>query len=294
MAAAGEDESYSVGHIIPIDCRSSEDLSILLRGISRWRRKLMRWDWLYYEYFLRSARRALRKLEKRPDAVLVFNDLVTPRHVKNEVPDAKVLCMLSSECRTNQKDIRRTISAVHKFVCVSRYMQDWTAQRYGITLDKIITIANGADLDSFQPRQSYLSPAAPVKVLFIGRLDFNKGPDLAADAVARLRAEGIPLALTVAGGLWFYGNDNQSENPYFVALQEKVAAAKGDYLGHVTRHDVPGLLRRNDIACILSRSNDPMPQTALETMASGLAVVARRSRRHPRGMRRRGVAGEPG
>jgi glycosyltransferase involved in cell wall biosynthesis len=57
-------------------------------------------------------------------------------------------------------------------------------------------------------------------------------------------------------------------------MKRKMADAEAEYLGHVTRPNVPSLVRRHDVACILSRSNDPMPQTAFEAMASGLAVLA--------------------
>jgi len=274
LAPASEDEAYVVGDVVPIYCPQREDLNVVQRGISHYLRKFRRWDWLYFEYYLRSARRALRRLPRQPDAVLVFNDLITPRHVKRILPRAKVLCMLSNEIRTNQKDIRRTVAATHKIVCVSRYIQEWTTARYGIPAEKIMAVPNGADTETFKPRPGYLSPASPVKVLCLGRIDPNKGPDLAADAVARLRQEGIPIALTVAGGLWFYNHGGESSDPYFVSLQEKIKAAGGEYLGHVTRPDIPALVRRHDIACVLSRSNDPMPQTLFEAMASGLAVVA--------------------
>jgi glycosyltransferase involved in cell wall biosynthesis len=163
---------------------------------------------------------------------------------------------------------------VHQFITVSHYIQDWTMRRYSIPPQKIMTIPNGADLDTFAPRPGFLDAPPTLKVLFIGRIDPNKGPDLAADAVRQLRAEGVPISLTVAGATWFYGNGSQASNPYFVALKEKMTAAEAEYLGHVTRPHVPGLIRRHDVACILSRSNDPMPQTAFEAMASGLAVLA--------------------
>ncbi|MGA2163148.1 MAG: hypothetical protein ABSH36_01610, partial [Solirubrobacteraceae bacterium] len=51
------------------------------------------------------------------------------------------------------------------------------------------------------------------RVLFLGRIDPNKGPDIAADAVATLRAEGLQVKLTVAGGLWFYGHGREMEDP---------------------------------------------------------------------------------
>jgi glycosyltransferase involved in cell wall biosynthesis len=51
-------------------------------------------------------------------------------------------------------------------------------------------------------------------------------------------------------------------------------AAGATYLGHVTRHDAPELLRQHDVVCVLSRSQDPYPLVTIEAMASGCAVVA--------------------
>jgi glycosyltransferase involved in cell wall biosynthesis len=274
VAARCDDAPYPVGRYVPIDCPTRQSLNIVQRAISRIRRNTKHWDWLYYDHYLASARHALRRLTPKPDAVLVFNDLITPRYVRRELPQAKVLCMLSNECATNQPDIRKTVAAVHKFVTVSHYIEDWTKNRYGIAPEKIMTIPNGADLETFTPRPGYLDAPSTIKALFIGRIDRNKGPDLAADAIIRLRREGVPISLTVAGGLWFYDHGNESADPFFCTLREKIQSAEGEYVGHVTRPNVPGLIRRHDVACILSRSNDPMPQTAFEAMASGLAIVA--------------------
>jgi len=274
LAAGCEDEPYLVGRLVRINCPTRASLNIAQRAVSRVRRNLRKWDWLYYDHYLASVRRALRRLEPRPDAVLIFNDLITPRYVRRELPQARLLCMLSNECATNQPDIRRTIASVHQFIAVSHYIQDWTAKRYGIPDEKITTIPNGADLDTFTPRPGYLDAPATLRVLYIGRIDPNKGPDLAADAVRALRHEGVPISLTVAGSLWFSNNGDASTHPYMVALKQKMTDAEAEYLGHVTRPHVPSLVRRHDVACILSRSNDPMPQTTFEAMASGLAVLA--------------------
>jgi len=114
------------------------------------------------------------------------------------------------------------------------------------------------------------------RVLFLGRIDPNKGPDIAADAVAALRAEGLRLSLTVAGGLWFYGHGREMEDPFFNSFNTKMEAAGADYRGHVPRARVPELVRAHDIVCVLSRSEEPFGLVALEAMASGCAVIASR------------------
>jgi len=77
----------------------------------------------------------------------------------------------------------------------------------------------------------------------------------------------------VAGGLWFYGHGNEMADPFFRELKSKMDAAHADYKGHVTRPDVPALVRSQDISCVLSRTHDPNPLVCLESMASGCAVI---------------------
>ena len=101
----------------------------------------------------------------------------------------------------------------------------------------------------------------------------TKGPDIAADAVAVLQREGLPVHLTVAGGLWFYGHGSEMADPFFRELKEKMDAVGADYKGHVTRPDVPALVRSMDVSCVLSRTHDPNPLVCLESMASGCAVI---------------------
>jgi glycosyltransferase involved in cell wall biosynthesis len=42
----------------------------------------------------------------------------------------------------------------------------------------------------------------------------------------------------------------------------------------VTRENVPAVVRRHDVAFVLSRSNEPFGLVSLEAMASGCAVIA--------------------
>ena len=113
-----------------------------------------------------------------------------------------------------------------------------------------------------------------MRTLFIGRIDPNKGPDIAADSVYALQQEGLHLTFTVAGGLWFYGHGNEMEDPYFRKLKEKMDNAHANYAGYVTRPDVPAVVRRHDVAFVLSRSNEPFGLVTLEAMASGCAVIS--------------------
>jgi len=273
LTIVNEDEVYQVGEVEPIEARRRDDLHFLQRRISSLRQRLSRWDWPYFEYYLRSVGEKLSRLSPAPDAVVVCNDLVSPSAIKRILPRSKVIVWLHNEWRT-RFDMAETIRNTDLFVTCSEYVRQWTLKEYGIAPDQIVVGRNGVDLDFFSPARDYLEARTPVRVLFLGRIDPNKGPDIAADAVAALRAEGLPVSLTVAGGLWFYGHGNEMEDPFFRTLKGKMEAAGAEYAGHVPRARVPDLIRRHDIACVLSRSTEPFGLVALEAMACGCAVVA--------------------
>jgi glycosyltransferase involved in cell wall biosynthesis len=267
------DELYPVGQVTPIEAKRREDLPRLLRYLSAIRRRLHRWDWPRYESYLGSFTRALRQLTPVPDAVVMFNDLVSPKYVKRVLPKAKVVVWLQNENRTIHP-IEETARKTDAFITCSGYIRRWTSEHYNLPPERFTVAHNAADCAVFTPRPGYLDPVEELRVLFLGRIDPNKGPDIAADAVAALRREGVRISLTVGGGLWFYGHGHEMADPYFRSLKEKMDAAQANYVGHVTRHDAPALLREHDAACVLSRSHDPYPLVTIEAMASGCAVVA--------------------
>jgi glycosyltransferase involved in cell wall biosynthesis len=273
LTRVNDDERYDFGEVTPIEGRDRDDLHFLQRRWSSFRSKLSRWDWPYFGYYLRSFTQALARFVVPPDAVVLFNDLVSSKYVKRVLPEAKVAVWLHNEWRTRH-DIAETVQHTDAFVTCSDYIRRWTSENHRIPLDSITTAHNGVDLSVFSPRPGYLEPAQPLRVLFLARIDPNKGPDIIADAVAELREQGIPIELTVAGGLWFYGHGREMENPYFRELKAKMDRAGARYLGHVKRADVPELCRQHDVVAVLSRSQEPFSLVALEGMASGCVALA--------------------
>ena len=266
------DPFYEVGTVVRIaGCRRA-DVSFLRRAICKLEEKRKCWDIPYYRVYRKSIVKALRGLPVPPDVVVLFNDLAAAQFVKQAVPSARIFVDLQNENRTRQRDFAAADKCVEKYIACSQYIRDWTVREHRVSPDRVAVLLNGVDLGAFFPRPDYLAPVTNPRALFIGRIDPNKGPDIAADAVAALRQEGIPIELTVAGGTWFYGHNQQ--DPYLQSLLKKIEAADGKYLGPVGRKDVPDLIRQHDIAFVLSRSNEPFGLVVLEAMAGGLAVIA--------------------
>lgn len=142
---------------------------------------------------------------------------------------------------------------------------------HGFAADRIARIPNGVDVTRFAPA---VDPAAaraqagfgPETVLFLGRLDIQKGLDTALVAWAGIVAQRPAAQLVLAGA-----------GPARPALEAQAGAlGLGDrvrFLG--ARAEPEALLRASRIFLLPSRS-EGMSNALLEAMATGLACVASR------------------
>lgn len=267
--------TYDVGEVAAVAVRERHEWGFSRRAWSRLLQSWRAWDWPYYDAYLRSLRGALEPLN--PDAVVCFNDLRTPVYVRQWLPQARVWTRLSNEVPTRQRDRTAMREAHDGFLCVSRYIRDWAVAAHGLAPERCVVLRNGADPHAFappSPREPWRPDARPLRVLFVGRINPDKGPDLLVSAVRRLKDAGADLELTIAGSVW-WGNDASAEaDPYFASLRRELAAARARGLGHVTRDRMPDLYRDHDVVVMPSRWNEPCGQVQLEAMASGCAVVA--------------------
>ncbi|RMG07933.1 MAG: glycosyltransferase, partial [Planctomycetota bacterium] len=132
-------------------------------------------------------------------------------------------------------------------------------------------LPNGVDRRRFRPP---LAPprARPPRLLFLGRLDEQKRPDLLLEAFAGLvgapdAADALPPELE----LHFAG-----EGPWRARLEASARAlgleGRVRFLGLCA--DAPGLLRSGPLALALPSVAEGMPNAVLEALACGVPVVA--------------------
>lgn len=268
-----EGPTYAAGRVVGIRGFGRHELSFLQRRLSDLKRRLFAWDWVYYDYYLRAFRRVFAELAPPPEVVVVHNDLVSAHYLRSLLPKCRILCWLHNEQSTGQRQLEVRLGAVDTFVCVSEHVAEWTRNRYRLPRERVKVVLNGVDPVLFHPAPGYLEPAAPLRVLFVGRLNHVKGPDVAAEAVSLLRAEGVPVSLAVAGAQWWYGNANQERDPYIRSLLQKLEGMDARYYGHVPPAQMPAVYREHDVICVPSRWSEPFGLVALEGMACGCAAV---------------------
>jgi glycosyltransferase involved in cell wall biosynthesis len=161
----------------------------------------------------------------------------------------------------------------NRVVTVSDTMKNELCWIYNVPADKIDVIPNAVDWEKFQIKidsgrikERYaIHPFAPV-VLFIGRLDDQKGPDLLVEAIPKVLANRWDVKFIFGGGGGVRGY-----------LQRRVAELGVDratrFLGWVPFQPFVELMNSADIVCVPSR-NEPFGIVLLEAWATGRPVVA--------------------
>jgi sugar transferase (PEP-CTERM/EpsH1 system associated) len=163
-------------------------------------------------------------------------------------------------------------SHVDRLLSVSSRLAERMSAAVGISVDRITVLRNGVDLTRFgrtgrnDARQS-LGVADDVALFgHAGRLVEVKDQAALVAAAAVLKAQGRRFRVVIAG-----------EGPCRTALEAQIAreglADCVQLLGH--RADVERLYGALDAYVLCSRS-EGMPNTILEAMASGIAVVSTR------------------
>jgi len=157
-----------------------------------------------------------------------------------------------------------------RHICVSDDVAKFSRDRMGLNAKKIVVIPNGVDVTRFADADPLdlsghgISEQSPV-VAWIGRLDRQKDPVAAIEALGRLEAKLSHCQLVLAG-----------EGPLRGQVEARIAELRlGDrvhLLGRIT--EIPSLLARSCGLMLTSRW-EGMPNVVLEAMAAGRPVVAR-------------------
>lgn len=278
LAPEFEGEKYHGENIEFLKIKQRADLNIVQRFISsRIRGRSKQYDLPYYEYYLRLVKSNLQKFN--PDIIIAFNEFSASCEIKSVMPNAHVIVYLQNEhnrLRQSENNFNKNLDATDQIWGVSDYIRHRTKTDFTRATDKISTLYNGVDNETFHPRDNNLQSSDlddAIRVIYLGRTDATKGTDLVPRAVSQLRSEGENVELTVAGSTWFYDHEKQNARPYIRELRASMDAAGANYLGHVARADLPAILRQADVACVPSRFNEPFGLTALEGMASGCATI---------------------
>lgn len=158
-----------------------------------------------------------------------------------------------------RRDVRKTFGLADRVVVLSEEWLDYFAENV-CDLDKIEVVHNGVKVPT-QP----CSPCSRQDVLFLGRLDANKSPDVLLRASRKILPR-FPETKIVFGG--------DGEIDKNKALAEELGIAdRCEFCGWVTGGEREALFERAAVYCLPSK-NEGMPMSVLEAMSHGIPTIA--------------------
>ncbi|MBT6156181.1 MAG: glycosyltransferase [Planctomycetaceae bacterium] len=164
---------------------------------------------------------------------------------------------------------RKTDRWVERHVCVSEAVAKFSIERGELPSEKLVVIPNGVDAERYRDATpidttQFGVPAGSPIVLFVGRLDAQKGPLDLIHALRLLAAKRDDVHALFVG-----------DGPLREEMEATILASGLQHCVHLLgrRNDVPGLMKA--ATCLALPSHwEGMPNVVLEAMAAGLLVIA--------------------
>ena len=146
------------------------------------------------------------------------------------------------------------------FLFESAFARDTYQRTIGTPKGLVRCVFNGVTANEFDP---IVKAADATDVVYVGEFRHIKGADLLIDAVARLRADGRPVTLTLAG--------DGEETANLKAQIERLGLGEAvQFIGHVkARYG----FSKGSLLVVPSRG-DSMPYVVIEAAAAGIPMVA--------------------
>ncbi len=146
------------------------------------------------------------------------------------------------------------------FLFESAFARDTYQRMIGTPKGLVRCVFNGVTADEFDPVEK---AADASDIVYVGEFRNIKGADLLVDAVARLRAGGRPVTLTLAG-------DGEELEALKVQIQRLGLTEAVRFIGHVkARYG----FSKGNLLVVPSRG-DSMPYVVIEAAAAGIPMVA--------------------
>jgi glycosyltransferase involved in cell wall biosynthesis len=155
---------------------------------------------------------------------------------------------------------RSLMNSTDLFLFESAFARDTYQRTVGIPAGLVRCVFNGVTAAEFDP---VVRAADATDIVYVGEFRHIKGADLLIDAVARLRADGKPVTLTLAG-------DGEEIEALKAQIQKLGLNEAVRFIGHVkARYG----FSKGALLVVPSRG-DSMPYVAIEAAAAGIPMVA--------------------
>jgi glycosyltransferase involved in cell wall biosynthesis len=155
---------------------------------------------------------------------------------------------------------RALMNSTDLFLFESAFARNTYQRMIGTPTGLVRCVFNGVTAAEFDPVEK---AGDATDIVYVGEFRHIKGADLLIDAVARLRANGKPVTLTLAG-------DGEELEALKARIQRLGLAEAARFIGHVkARYG----FSKGNLLVVPSRG-DSMPYVVIEASAAGIPMVA--------------------
>jgi glycosyltransferase involved in cell wall biosynthesis len=155
---------------------------------------------------------------------------------------------------------RALMNRTDLFLFESAFARDTYQRMIGTPKGLVRCVFNGVTADEFDP---VTKAGDATDIVYVGEFRHIKGADLLVEAVARLRADGRPVTLTLAG-------DGEETQAIKAQIQRLGLGDAVRFIGHVkARYG----FSKGSLLVVPSRG-DSMPYVVIEAAAAGIPMVA--------------------
>jgi glycosyltransferase involved in cell wall biosynthesis len=155
---------------------------------------------------------------------------------------------------------RVLMNATDLFLFESAFARDTYQRTIGVPNGLVRCVFNGVSAEEFDP---VVRTADSTDLVYVGEFRHIKGADILIDAVARLRADGKPVTLTLAG-------DGEEFDSLKAQVQRLGLAQPVRFIGHVKARYA---FSQATLLVVPSRG-DSMPYVVIEAGAAGVPMIA--------------------
>jgi glycosyltransferase involved in cell wall biosynthesis len=223
------------------------------------------------ERYWQPVANAMANLE--PSIVVAHNAPILPSLLRGT--DHRVILYAHNDVlRTmTKREAAHCLDSVASIVCVSASLATQIAAHLPPHLaERIAVVGNGVDCAQFVPGRR--PHAGPLRVIMVGRMIEQKGPDILLKAAAQLDRRNVEVLLVGS-----HGFDPKAPLTRYERRLRDLASrcpVPVEFDAFVPRAELAELLQSADIMVVPSRWQEPSGLTVGEALASGLPVIAHR------------------
>jgi len=175
------------------------------------------------------------------------------------------------DCRERDWAEKRSILTADAVTAVSKAIGEETKKALRLPRADFEVVPNSVNDSAFTPAGNREEAGNPV-VLFIGRLEWRKGPDLLIRAMQAVLKGHPDLLVQLAGMDTRTGPGNTSMKSHLDSLLPDHARSHVNFCGHLAPPQLEEVLRRATV-CVFPSRYEGLPMVCLEAMAHGKAIV---------------------